>query len=76
MSPAETMRYRFVIDTVSPSHTNFRVFVNGGLSGSLVLRNEEYSSWLSTLEVGCIRLGFTLETVDNGKIRRIVGGKT
>jgi hypothetical protein len=68
------MRFRFVIDNVNPVHTRFRVFVNGGLSGSLILRNEEWNDWLNTMEAGCISQGFTLETVDNGKIRRIVGG--
>ena len=45
------MRYSVEIDFQTSSHTKFRFFVNGGLAGGLVLRNEEFEDFKQRLEI-------------------------
>jgi len=47
----EEMRYSIEIDFQTRGHTKFRLFVNGGLSGGLVMRNDEFEAFKTTLGI-------------------------
>lgn len=49
------MKITITIIKKSPVHITFQVFVNGALSGSLVLRNEEFSQFMEVLQPDKIR---------------------
>ena len=49
------MKISITITKKSPVHINFQVFVNGALSGSLVLRNEEFRPFMAVLQPDIIR---------------------
>ncbi len=43
------MVIHFAVDHEDPGHTYFRVFVNGGLAGELVLRSTEFQDLIEAL---------------------------
>jgi len=47
----EKTRYSIEIDFQTRGHTKFRLFVNGGLSGGLVMRNDEFEAFKTTLGI-------------------------
>jgi len=49
------MKISVTIIERNPIHTTFRVFVNGGLSGKLILRNEEYEEFITRIKPDRIR---------------------
>ncbi len=49
------MKITVTIMKKSPIHIHFNVFVNGALSGSLVLRNEEWEQFMAILQPEKIR---------------------
>jgi len=40
------MRITLTVTQRNPAHTTFSIHINGGLSGSLILRNEEYGDFI------------------------------
>lgn len=49
------MKISITITKKTPVHITFQVFVNGALSGSLVLRNEEWEQFMAILQPDRIR---------------------
>lgn len=49
------MRINLCVDTVLGGHSLCRLFVNGGLAGKLVLRNEEIAAAVLALETNDMR---------------------
>lgn len=49
------MKITITVYRKTPIHIEFRVFVNGALSGSLVLRNEEFEQFMAILQPNKIR---------------------
>ncbi len=45
------MRVSLTVHHKSPSHVSFRVHVNGGLAGELVLRNDEYLDFVKKCDI-------------------------
>jgi len=39
------MKYTIKTDNKTPTHTSFRLFVNGALAGNLTLRNKEFDDF-------------------------------
>ena len=44
------MKISLTITKKSPVHIGLRVHINGGLSGNLVLRNEEYEDFIARVK--------------------------
>lgn len=44
------MKIILTLTKKTPVHTTFQVFVNGGLSGSLILRNEEWEQFCELIK--------------------------
>jgi hypothetical protein len=49
------MKITLTINKKTPVHITFQVFVNGALSGLLVLRNEEFEQFCEILQPDIIR---------------------
>ncbi len=49
------MKITVTITVKTPMHVTFSMFVNGGYSGSLILRNEEWEQFMSILQPDKIR---------------------
>lgn len=49
------MKISITISRKTLSHIEFRVFINGTLSGNLILRNEEFAQFMEILQPDKIR---------------------
>lgn len=49
------MKISITIKKKNPAHITFQVFINGGLSGELILRNEEWEQFMEILQPNEIR---------------------
>jgi len=62
----ERFRLHLIGDTRG-THVHVRVFVNGGLAGNLILRQEEWVILTRVLDLGMMKIGRTLEITLDGK---------
>lgn len=71
------MKITLTITKKTPVHITFQVFVNGGLSGSLILRNEEFNQFCEIMQPDRIRddefrgIDNTLNKVCNAENTRV-----
>ncbi len=59
------MKISVTITRKTPVHITCRLFVNGGLSGELILRNEEWVQFMEILQPDVIREEYVPLPVDD-----------
>ena len=62
----EKFRVHLIGDTRG-THVHVRVFVNGGLAGNLILREEEWAILTRVLDLGMAKIGRDLEITKDGE---------